>query len=335
MLMNNNIPQIFPWQNKQWLYLQQRLQQNSLPHAILLNGVAGLGKNQFAQAFIYSLLCEQKNEQGYACGNCRSCIWLQAQSHPDFFLVQPDEEGTTIKIDMIRQLIDRLSQQTHQGGFKIAIISPAEAMPIGATNALLKTLEEPPSKTIIILICQQLYLLSATLRSRCQLLSFPTPDPTEAEKWLAQQITASPEQIKSLLAIAAGSPLTALTLHEGTQLTEQKELLQQLDQLLTQPINPLKMAAQWADKPLLTTINNWEKWLAYILHSMLNLNHANFIDNDSQRILNRISKKINPIALYHFHDKTILLRRQLLEKYNPNVLLALEDLFCSWMKVMH
>lgn len=331
--MNTHIPHIFSWQIKQWHYLQQRLQQNRLPHAILFSGAAGLGKTQFANAFIYSLLCEQKKEDGHGCGHCRSCLWLQAHSHPDLFVVQPEEESVTIKIEMIRGLIDRLTQQSHQGGYKIALISPAEAMPIGATNALLKTLEEPTPNTIILLITQQLYALTATLRSRCQLLSFQAPDNVAAETWLAQQLPAAQEHIQTLLALSDGAPLNALKMHDGTQLQERQDLLQQLEQLLTQSSNPLKIAAKWTEKPLLETLALWQHWLAYILRSYFQLDQLTMIDKESQIIINKISKKVDPIALCHFYDKTNLLRRQLLEKYNPNVLLALEDLFCAWAEL--
>src|SRR6185312_9049826 len=146
-----------------WNYLHQRRQNNSLPHALLLTGLPDL---EFPRLFSKSLLCLKPDLEGKACNNCRTCSLMQAGSHPDFYQIEPEETGKTIRIDQIRELISELNQTAQQGGYKIAIIAPAEAMQMGAANALLKTLEEPAANTLIMLVSNQPGLLAATLRSR-------------------------------------------------------------------------------------------------------------------------------------------------------------------------
>lgn len=326
MTVNNYIP--LPWQNEQWQYLQRRLTQQCLPHAILLNGVPGIGKSQFANAFIRSLLCQQRDQNGYGCGICNSCSWFLAGTHPDLLIIQPEENSTAIKIEAVRALIERITQRSHQGGYKIALISPAEAMPIAATNALLKILEEPTPQTIIILISTQPKILAATLRSRCQSIFFPTPDRTIADAWLRQKININAEESAQLLTLADGAPFNALHIQNDVNPHEQLQMLTQLAQILSKKIAPLNVANQWAEKPLLEILNCWQVWIADVLRSQLGIN--NKADNNEILALRNICKNINATALYIFYDKTNQLRQQLLMKYNPNTLLALEDLLCSW-----
>ena len=319
-----------PWQNEQWQYLQKRLQQQCLPHAILLSGMSGIGKSQFAHAFIQALLCQQRDQHSYGCGICASCNWVVAGTHPDLLMVQPEENGTTIKIEAIRSLIERMTQRSHQGGYKIALIAPAEAMPTAATNALLKILEEPTPHTILILISQQPKMLAATLRSRCQTVFFPTPDKIISETWLSNQININANEAALLLDLADGAPLHAINLQNDVKLQEQQQMLLQLEQILAKKIGPLNVANQLQDKPLLDILHCWQIWLAALLRSQLGIISKTITESAELIALQNICKNINATALYYFYDKTQQLRQQLLTKYNPNALLTLEDLLCSW-----
>ncbi len=329
MTENNYTP--LPWQNEQWHYLQKRLQQQCLPHAILLNGVPGIGKSQFAKALIQSSLCQQRDQQGHGCGICNSCSWFLAGTHPDLLLIHPEENSTTIKIEAVRALIERFTQRSHQGGYKIALISPAEAMPIAATNALLKILEEPTPQTIIILISTQPKILAATLRSRCQAVFFPIPDRTIAETWLSKQININPDESAQLLNLADGAPFNAIHLQKNVNSQEQQQILIQLEQILSKKISPLDVANQWSDKSLLDILNCWQIWIADLLKNQFGISRK--ADCNELQTLQNISKYIDITALYSFYDKTNQLRQQLLTKYNPNALLSLEDLLYHWAKL--
>ena len=162
--------QILPWQTSQWEQLQQYKNNNRLPHALLLVGPAGVGKTDFAKVFAQSLLCEGKTNK--PCGTCRHCSLLNANNHPDYFDIKPDETSRVIKIDQIRQLIEAVSKTAHVSDAQIVLVNPADMLNRNAANALLKTLEEPSGKIIIFLIDNQKSVLPATIMSRCQKIFF-------------------------------------------------------------------------------------------------------------------------------------------------------------------
>src|SRR3990167_3314227 len=155
-------------QKTQFNLLKNAFAQNRLSHAYLLSGIAGLGKTDFARKFAVFLLCEKKS----SCGVCRGCMLMQANNHPDFIWIAPEEKSHTIKIDQIREMSFKLSHTAHSSDYKVVVIAPADAMPVVAANALLKTLEEPSGKTIIFLIDDQKSVLPATILSRCQKIVF-------------------------------------------------------------------------------------------------------------------------------------------------------------------
>lgn len=140
------------------------IDQNRLPHALLFCGGTLIEKREFAMKVVNRLLGEKK-------------------LHPDL-LILPKEENETIKIDDVREVIAQLSQTSHQGGYKIIIFQLAESMPVGAMNALLKTLEEPPPQSLLMLITEMPNLLPATLRSRCQRVLFEGHEHNTVDKAL-------------------------------------------------------------------------------------------------------------------------------------------------------
>ena len=154
----------------EWQYLLTRRDNNKLPHSLLITGQPGVGKTSFALAFAELLLCQEPGTK--ACGQCHSCKLFQAESHPDFKFIQPEASGKIIKIEQIRDVIDMLNKKSHQNGYQIIIIKPAHAMNSAASNALLKTLEEPQGEVMLILLTDQPASLLPTIRSRCQRINF-------------------------------------------------------------------------------------------------------------------------------------------------------------------
>src|SRR3989338_1024053 len=168
--MGCNFHMIQPWQKTQWETLQNAFLRQRLSHAYLFTGMPGLGKTDLAITFATYLLCD--NKQRGACGQCRSCQWMRAKTHPDFLLIQPQEKNHAVKIDQIREINQRVSKTPQCGGYQVVVISPADSMPIAAANALLKTLEEPVGQVIFFLIHDQQHILPATIPSRCQTIYF-------------------------------------------------------------------------------------------------------------------------------------------------------------------
>jgi len=205
------------------------------PHALLITGRRGIGKRILALHFAQALLCEQPEADGSACGRCPSCTYAVNGAHPDLRLIEPierDDEGNprpvdAIVVDRIRELIEFTQLSTHRQRAKVAVIVPAETLNIAAQNALLKTLEEPPAATYLILVSHQPGRLPATIVSRCRLLAAPEPDPDAAVAWLSAQGAREPQL---LLAQAGGAPLLALTLADPVVQRERELLLDQLAQ---------------------------------------------------------------------------------------------------------
>ncbi len=182
---------LLPWhRDLATAMLQQRAR---WPHALLIAGRRGLGKRALALHFARALLCEAPRPDGDACGVCPSCLYVAAGAHPDLRLIEPllfDEEGNVtvvdaITVDRIRELTAFTQLSTHRHRAKVAVIAPAEAMNAAAANALLKTLEEPPADTYLMLVSHQSARLPATIISRCRRLPVPEPDVTAAAAWLA------------------------------------------------------------------------------------------------------------------------------------------------------
>lgn len=201
----------YPWQESQWAYCLSHINAGTFPHAVLLTGLPGLGKQDFASALSARLLCERTQET--ACGVCRSCQLLEAGSHPDFFSIGLLDKSKVIKVEQIRQLIDKLSQMPSLSQRQVVVLHPAEAMHPAASNALLKTLEEPLGDVVLLLVSAHPDRLPATIISRCQRLVFNPPPMTEdASAWCK---------------LAGGAPLLAKN-HETPENTVLCQLLYQV-----------------------------------------------------------------------------------------------------------
>ena len=99
---------IYPWQQAQWQKVQQQQHAGKLPHALLMLGSEGLGKSAFAYHLAEGLLCLSPDDSGNACGECASCKLIKAETHPDLFILQAEEQGKAIKVDDVRQLSSKL-----------------------------------------------------------------------------------------------------------------------------------------------------------------------------------------------------------------------------------
>lgn len=228
--MTRDVP--FPWQRalaEQWLARRAQW-----PHALLLHGPAGYGKRELAIFLARARLCEQADAAGFPCGSCAACEWAAAREHPDLRWIEPggDEEaaeGATrsefIRIEQVRDLQDFVMLSSHRQGAKVIVLCPAEAMNAAAANALLKTLEEPPPGTFLLLVAHQPARLPATVLSRCTRLAAPRPGAAEARQWLETQGVADAEGV---LAQAGGAPLRALALAETAVQQERQFFMSQL-----------------------------------------------------------------------------------------------------------
>ncbi|HEX4886039.1 MAG TPA: DNA polymerase III subunit delta' [Casimicrobiaceae bacterium] len=222
-------------------------QRERWPHAWLLEGPRGIGKRALALEFARALLCEAPRAGHRPCGTCPGCTWVAAGQHPDLRVVEPvdvDDEGNVtptdvIRIDGIRRLTEWTQITSHRQGAKVAVIVPAERMNTSAANALLKTLEEPPAGTYLLLVAHQSGRLPATVASRCRRLPVVRPAADVAARWLAGQGVT---QADTLLAQAGGAPLQALALADPSLQAERTAWLAGLAR--PEALSPVALAAR-------------------------------------------------------------------------------------------
>lgn len=166
---------------------------NQLPHAILITSVYGVGLASAARSLSATLLCERDGEE--ACGECNSCSRVSAGTHGDYRWVEIAEGKASIGVDQIREAGDFVTKTAGYGSQKILVIPDAEKMTTGASNALLKTLEEPQGNSFIVLLSQRTWLLPATIRSRCQTWRLPALKTSSSIDYLSTAGVAFPSEI--------------------------------------------------------------------------------------------------------------------------------------------
>ncbi|MDF2691321.1 MAG: polymerase subunit delta [Gammaproteobacteria bacterium] len=158
----------YPWQKESWEHLLQLKKLNRLPHALLLTGQAAVENTELAKCFAQFVLCRQPLSHS-PCGECKDCLLFQSEDgHPDLSLMVPEGKLGIIKIEQIREILEKVLQTSQQGGYRVLIIKEAHAMNIASANALLKSLEEPGANCLFILISDKPHLLLPTIKSRCQ-----------------------------------------------------------------------------------------------------------------------------------------------------------------------
>lgn len=178
-----------------WAQIQADLARDRLSHALLLSGPAGIGKLDFAESLAASLMCDQPQSDGRACGHCTSCTWHASGNHPDFRRVRPEafeelspdaetdkpasaktdrKKSEQIRIDQVRGLEAFIQVGSHRGR-RVIVIEPAEAMNEATANALLKSLEEPPAGVHFLLVSHAAERLLPTVRSRTRAVPLGVP----------------------------------------------------------------------------------------------------------------------------------------------------------------
>lgn len=211
---------IFSWKNivgnaEKIFRLKKFITDKTFPHAILFSGVEGIGKRKIAELCAAALICENP-VNGEACGTCDSCKLMAANSHPDFYVVEPEATKTTrnIKIAQIRDLQREVSLKPNIAERRVVIIDGAEFMNKPSANSILKTLEEPPGQTIFILVTANRSGLLLTIRSRCVTMNFDKLSPAQIKESLIN-FGLDDGKAQKLSVIADGSLGRAITLEKS------------------------------------------------------------------------------------------------------------------------
>jgi DNA polymerase III subunit delta' len=247
---------LYPWLESSYALWTQSITQESVPAATILVSKAGMGAETLVKEMAASVLCKVST---VPCGSCHDCHLFAADNHPDYHHVIPEKGAKSISVDQIRA-INRLSQESSQlGGFRVISITPANTMNESAANALLKTLEEPPSDCCFILSATQVRGLLPTIISRCRQIHVPEPAQDKVMEWASTELShnIAPYIVK----LNGSSPLLVLEFVKSNQDKSFELLANGFTQFLEQPDAELlamtKLLSQDAELSL--------TWLWYLL----------------------------------------------------------------------
>ncbi|HEK4018113.1 DNA polymerase III subunit delta' [Pseudomonas aeruginosa] len=318
---------IYPWQQALWSQLGGRAQH---AHAYLLYGPAGIGKRALAEHWATQLLCQRPAAAG-ACGECKACQLLAAGTHPDYFVLEPEEAEKPIRVDQVRDLVGFVVQTAQLGGRKVVLLEPAEAMNVNAANALLKSLEEPSGDTVLLLISHQPSRLLPTIKSRCVQQACPLPGAAASLEWLARALPDEPaEALEELLALSGGSPLTAQRLY-GQGVREQRaQVVEGVKKLLKQQIAASQLAESWNSVPLPLLFDWFCDWTLGILRYQLTRDEEGLGLADMRKVIQYLGDKSGQAKVLAMQDWLLQQRQKVLNKANLNRVLLLEALLVQW-----
>ena len=333
--------EIYPWQKNDWARLQELRKRP--PHGLLFKGNKGIGKLDLAIGFAKSLLCRQPDESGFACGQCPSCHWFEQGSHPDFRLLQPDvlsqdgeetddskpasgkKPSKQISVDQVRGLADFSGMSAHQGGRRVVVIYPAEAMNANAANALLKSLEEPPQGMLFILVSHKPQQLLPTILSRCLSFALPAPDAESAERWLAEQ---GVERAAAALAASGFAPLQAAQLNEQLGSEERDKLLRAVRQPSALDVFALAEILQKTEQ---TLVVQWLQQWCYDLISMKLAGRLRYHPGE-EAVIRKLVEPIASLNLARLQKYLQTAKREAQHTLNPK--LFFESLLFSYRRLM-
>ena len=210
--------------------------EKNFPHAVLFAGIEGIGKRRIAETCAAALMCENPTG-GEPCGTCDSCKLVAARTHPDFYIVEPEDTkaARNIKIGQIRELQHEASLLPVQADRRVVIIDGAEFMNKAAANCILKSLEEPPGQTLFILITANRAGLLLTIRSRCMTVNFDKLSPAQIYETLVAN-DLDDVKAKKLSVISDGSLGRALILEQSGGYELRDEALTLIKQLVSKSL---------------------------------------------------------------------------------------------------
>ena len=216
-------------------YIESAVQADAVSHAYILNGERGSGKKLLANLFAMSLQCQDRDENGEACGKCQSCKQALHGNQPDIVRVS-HQKPTTISFLSVRQQVNNyIVIKPYRSKYKIYIIPEADLMSVQAQNALLKTIEEPPEYAVIMLLTENAEVLLPTIRSRCVMMKLRNIKDQLVKKYLMEQMEIPDYKADVCVAFAQGNMGKAIMLANSDYFNEIKEevvhLLRNIDEM--------------------------------------------------------------------------------------------------------
>ena len=299
---------LLPWHAAACDRLSAAVASRRLPHGLLLQGPAGVGKERFASALAAALFCTGRGDRLEACGECAECRLSRAGTHPDVHWVRPLEEKKTIGVDQVREMCEQLAMTSMRRGYRVAIIAPADRLTPQAQNALLKTLEEPAPRTVLVLVTARPSALLPTLRSRCQRVEVARPDREVAMRWLEQALGRPPPP--RLLSVAGGAPLKAVVLAPHFDDLE-RQMSALLEAFLGDRIDVTRASADMQGEGLPARLDWVEAWLGSALQRAAGVTDETALTFRPGSPLQRATTQLNITAAFQVLDRLREARRLL------------------------
>ncbi|MEJ2169776.1 MAG: DNA polymerase III subunit delta' [Desulfobacterales bacterium] len=321
------------------------LQKRTWPHALLFTGLKGVGKESAAVAFAMACNCaasrlannlkahaNRKTDRseaaaptstGLPCGSCKSCRKIESNSHPDIIRIQP--AGPFIKIDQIRTLCQTLAMKPYEASVRVVIISDAQAMNPAAGNALLKMLEEPPERTILILLAPDTSDLLPTIMSRCQQIRFYPLSRRVLAAVLVNEDGVDAREAEIIAAMAGGSISRARQMHQTDWINRRDWLICESEAISVGPVNRLLAFGEQLSKDkesLPEALEVIKSWLRDLV--VARFNSKNIINHDLTAKLQQTSQKMTLSSLLSKFEAIQSTQNAI--KAGTNIRLAMESM---------
>lgn len=323
-----------PWLTPALEPFAQALDQGRLPHATLIHGERGVGKRQLAESIAALLVCDQRTGGSReACGQCRQCLLVAGESHPDIRVYQP-EKSRMIRIDQVRALSQFAVASPQVAGLKVAVVDRADQLNINAANALLKTLEEPASDVVLLLLQETGRPVLPTIRSRCRIMPVPTPPAAEAASWLFARLEErddAPETDQQALALhlAGGAPRLALELLDTGFLEQRESALDAFRQFMKGAVSVATAARAFRSLGHEATLNLMEGWANDLARAMAGGEPR---DPGIAEVVRYLASGNPPWRAQELVDAIRESRRALVNNVNPE--LETDRLLIQWRSLM-
>ena len=304
--------------------LQRTVASDRIAGAYLFVGPTGVGKEMVARYFAQLIFCQQDAQPPTVCGTCLACRKVDSGNHPDLQFIRP--EGSLLRIGQIRELQKQIIYEPLEASRKVYILTDVERMNAEAENCLLKTLEEPPASSVLILLTSNIQVLLPTTRSRCQILQFHPMPTQELVAVLTDRFSVTPEQATTLAIAAGGAIGKAITqLEKGGALTEEvPEILKETDLLAA-----FRLAENFKDNPeTLDSLVTWYRDLLFLQQGapLELITHIHSLE-ELQTLVPRYSHLRIQQAIQIVFDT-----KSLIENTNTNATLALEVMCLKLLK---
>ena len=310
--------------------LEGSLQRNQVPHALLLTGPEGTGKETAAQHMAARLLCAAGPARE-PCGECAPCRHRAAGTTPDYIEVTAGE-GEDIRIDRVRELTRQAQLTPQESGRRVVLLAPAEALNTYAANALLKLLEEPPGEVVFLLVSHRSEGLLPTIRSRCQLVPFRPVAVPEVEAWLEETHGLTGEYARLASRLAGGAPGRALVWAERSLLEERNSVLEGLEAVRGGGGESLlETAEKWASAESVAWLPYLEAWLRDLARVRVSAGRVpaeRLVNFDRRERLDTQARRLGAAEADRLLKAVVRLREAVAGRENTR--LAVEDFLVTW-----